>query len=193
MLEPIPVQIHLTVPNPTRFSKSWPLASEHINRVSMLLVWREQCFCVELLLIHSVNVVRLMPESKPFSLFLNQIPVWQFWLVATSHHITALFTCVNDFWILCVCKWFLRVCVSSHFISQDSYSSKCLYQPPTPSPMSPSSASLSSCHGEDNDSISSPAWPKTPTSPVSATKHKKKSLLFILFFIFFSGFYGVNL
>uniref|UniRef100_A0A668A779 AT-rich interactive domain 1B n=1 Tax=Myripristis murdjan TaxID=586833 RepID=A0A668A779_9TELE len=47
----------------------------------------------------------------------------------------------------------------------DSYSSQCLSQPPTPSPMSPSPASLSSCHGEDSDSISSPAWPKTPTSP----------------------------
>ncbi|KAM6953951.1 AT-rich interactive domain-containing protein 1B [Aplochiton taeniatus] len=48
---------------------------------------------------------------------------------------------------------------------KDSYSSQCMSQPPTPSPMSPSPASLSSYHGEDSDSISSPAWPKTPTSP----------------------------
>ncbi|XP_029983967.1 AT-rich interactive domain-containing protein 1B isoform X2 [Sphaeramia orbicularis] len=52
--------------------------------------------------------------------------------------------------------------------SKDVFSSQCVSQPPTPSPMSPSSASLSSYHGEDSDSISSPAWPKTPTSPKSA-------------------------
>uniref|UniRef100_A0A3Q1HCB8 ARID domain-containing protein n=1 Tax=Anabas testudineus TaxID=64144 RepID=A0A3Q1HCB8_ANATE len=61
---------------------------------------------------------------------------------------------------VCVC-----VCVCVCFVSQDSYSSQCVSQPPTPSPMSPSSASLSSCHGEDSDSISSPAWLKTSTSP----------------------------
>uniref|UniRef100_A0A672ZJ68 AT rich interactive domain 1B (SWI1-like) n=1 Tax=Sphaeramia orbicularis TaxID=375764 RepID=A0A672ZJ68_9TELE len=62
---------------------------------------------------------------------------------------------------ICFLFWF--VCVS-----QDVFSSQCVSQPPTPSPMSPSSASLSSYHGEDSDSISSPAWPKTPTSPKSA-------------------------
>ncbi|KAL4648998.1 AT-rich interactive domain-containing protein 1B-like [Arapaima gigas] len=48
---------------------------------------------------------------------------------------------------------------------KDSYSSQCVSQPPTPSPLSPSPASLSSYHGDDSDSICSPAWPKTPSSP----------------------------
>uniref|UniRef100_A0A4W4EIP3 ARID domain-containing protein n=1 Tax=Electrophorus electricus TaxID=8005 RepID=A0A4W4EIP3_ELEEL len=54
-------------------------------------------------------------------------------------------------------------------LSQDGYSSQCVSQPPTPSPLSPSPASLSSFHGDDSDSISSPAWPKTPSSPKSSS------------------------
>ncbi|KAF3703243.1 AT-rich interactive domain-containing protein 1B [Channa argus] len=64
---------------------------------------------------------------------------------------------------------------------KDSYSSQCVSQPPTPSPMSPSSASLSSCHGEDSDSISSPAWLKTSTSPkpsVSTMTNEKITRLY---------------
>ncbi|XP_026857282.2 AT-rich interactive domain-containing protein 1B isoform X2 [Electrophorus electricus] len=52
---------------------------------------------------------------------------------------------------------------------KDGYSSQCVSQPPTPSPLSPSPASLSSFHGDDSDSISSPAWPKTPSSPKSSS------------------------
>uniref|UniRef100_A0A9J8AE18 AT-rich interactive domain 1B n=1 Tax=Cyprinus carpio carpio TaxID=630221 RepID=A0A9J8AE18_CYPCA len=48
---------------------------------------------------------------------------------------------------------------------KDNYSSQCVSQPPTPSPLSPSPASLSSYQGDDSDSISSPAWPKNPSSP----------------------------
>lgn len=76
----------------------------------------------------------------------------------------------------------ISVCVC--VLSQDSYRSQCVSQPPTPSPMSPSSASLSSYHGEDSDSISSPAWPKTPTSPVSAAKH---NIRFKFFWCVFQG------
>uniref|UniRef100_A0A8C1VR54 AT rich interactive domain 1B (SWI1-like) n=1 Tax=Cyprinus carpio TaxID=7962 RepID=A0A8C1VR54_CYPCA len=61
----------------------------------------------------------------------------------------------------------LIVCVGFPMLSpsQDNYSSQCVSQPPTPSPLSPSPASLSSYQGDDSDSISSPAWPKNPSSP----------------------------
>uniref|UniRef100_A0A4W6ELP9 AT-rich interactive domain 1B n=1 Tax=Lates calcarifer TaxID=8187 RepID=A0A4W6ELP9_LATCA len=99
------------------------------------------------------NASRKPPEVGPNIGPKEEISHFSTWPLLT----TWLCLCV------CVCVWVVSVCVC--FVSQDSYSSQCVSQPPTPSPMSPSSASLSSCHGEDSDSISSPAWPKTPTSP----------------------------
>lgn len=77
----------------------------------------------------------------------------------------------------------LIVCVGFPMLSpsQDNYSSQCVSQPPTPSPLSPSPASLSSYQGDDSDSISSPAWPKNPSSPVSASCHLL--FIFLLFFL----------
>lgn len=127
--------------------------------------------------IHSVNVVvcllsatwKQKPEEE------EEISHFSTWPLLT----TWLCLCV------CVCVWVVSVCVC--FVSQDSYSSQCVSQPPTPSPMSPSSASLSSCHGEDSDSISSPAWPKTPTSPVSAAKHNNSFSFLCIFKNIFQG------
>ena len=109
------------------------------------------------------------PTKKHFSLIFLRF------YLASPHHVDLLCLCV------CVDDFYMDVCVC--FVPQDSYSSQCVSQPPTPSPMSPSSASLSSCHGEDSDSISSPAWPKTPTSPVSAAKHSNSFLFHFCVFL----------
>uniref|UniRef100_A0A1A7WHZ3 AT rich interactive domain 1B (SWI1-like) n=1 Tax=Iconisemion striatum TaxID=60296 RepID=A0A1A7WHZ3_9TELE len=63
--------------------------------------------------------------------------------------------------------------------TKDSYSSRCVSQPPTTlCPMSPSSTSMSSFVGEDSNSISSPTWLQTPPSPKPNMTNEKITELY---------------
>uniref|UniRef100_A0A8C1Z650 AT rich interactive domain 1B (SWI1-like) n=1 Tax=Cyprinus carpio TaxID=7962 RepID=A0A8C1Z650_CYPCA len=110
------------------------------------------------------NVSRKPHESGPASTQQNPVPSGQPSLVLqefyASFRMTRSKSDLKSVPPLIVCVGFPMLSPS-----QDNYSSQCVSQPPTPSPLSPSPASLSSYQGDDSDSISSPAWPKNPSSP----------------------------
>uniref|UniRef100_A0A9J7XWA7 AT-rich interactive domain 1B n=1 Tax=Cyprinus carpio carpio TaxID=630221 RepID=A0A9J7XWA7_CYPCA len=110
------------------------------------------------------NVSRKPHESGPASAQQNPVPSGQPSLVLQEFYapfrMTRSKSDLKSVLPLIVCVGFPMLSPS-----QDNYSSQCVSQPPTPSPLSPSPASLSSYQGDDSDSISSPAWPKNPSSP----------------------------